>query len=447
MSTEAHSHLVRNSFGFTGARSRYARTLTPSESSILDRLLFLGFVAYLSTFVIEGPFRYYTAMLGVPSLIYFRDLIAVVSVMLCIVRHVASGGSVLYPPIVCLFMLLLHFLLGILLSGVGVGPAVFGLKIFWMFIYGLSLSEVVSTQFERFAKVLFFFFFVSVFGVIANKLLERFPWEGNVFETAFGAARATREWWAAGERRMPGLARASFDAATIIACSGALLVGWYRSALLKLLVAVLGFGAIYMTTSKGMMVSFMLMVIWLFLMPKAQKRTIGISIVAGLFLIQVLLPFAALALQVSPQAVYSAPGVLSSFADRIANTWPNAFALLDEPQFWLLGRGVGAIGVPQQFSEDYLRFNSGDNMFMYMFVTFGPLAFYYFGLAAITLLRNVCPIRKQGLTLVPFLIVGVGYSLTINMFEESFFTALLGWAIATAWLSRGAKGMSQVNSN
>lgn len=447
MNTEVHSRVVPNSLGLTGARSRYAQTLTPSEANILDRLLFLGFAAYLSTFVIEGPFRYYTAMVGVPSLIYFRDLIAVVSVMLCILRHVASGGSVLYPPIVCLFTLLLHFLLGILLSGVEVGPAIFGLKIFWMFIYGLSLSEVVNIQFERFAKVLFVFFFVSVFGVIANKLLERFPWEGNVFETAFGAARATREWWAAGERRMPGLARASFDAATVIACSGAVLVGWYRSALLKLLVVALGFGAIYMTTSKGMMVSFMLMAAWLFLVPKSQKHAIGICIVAGLFVVQVLLPFAALALQVSPQAVYSAPSVLSSFTDRIANTWPSAFALFDEPQFWLLGRGVGAIGVPQQFSENYWRFNSGDNMFMYMFVTFGPLAFYYFGLAAIALLKNVSPLRVQGLSLVPFLIVGVGYGLTINMFEESFFAALLGWAVATAWLSKGAKGMSQVYSS
>ena len=76
---------------------------------------------------------------------------------------------------------------------------------------------------------------------------------------------------------------------------------------------------------------------------------------------------------------------LSSMLDRASVMWPAAFQLIasdQNPLEWIFGRGLGGIGAAQAFFEP-LKVNSADNLFVFLYVTFG-LGALLFGVAILT---------------------------------------------------------------
>src|SRR5262249_5922156 len=110
-----------------------------------------------------------------------------------------------------------------------------------------------------------------------------------------------------------------------------------------------------------------------------------------------------------------------------------AFALLTEPGQILWGRGLGGIGVGQNFGE-WAKSDAADNLMVYLLVTFGMLGIAYvvaflFRFANYTVRGPrddlvLCCVR--GWTALWF-----GYGLTTNMIEEPMMNLTIGVVFGT----------------
>ena len=63
---------------------------------------------------------------------------------------------------------------------------------------------------------------------------------------------------------------------------------------------------------------------------------------------------------------------LSSMGDRAGQMWPEAFDLIrkdDNLGEWIFGRGLGGIGTAQSLFD--AKWNAGDNLFVFAYVTLG----------------------------------------------------------------------------
>jgi hypothetical protein len=129
--------------------------------------------------------------------------------------------------------------------------------------------------------------------------------------------------------------------------------------------------------------------------------------------------------------------------------WPRAAGLLVRPEHFIFGKGLGSIGVPQQFGPDQKLFNSADNLFVYLYVTFGIFGpAYLLFLAQRVLSTNVRTNEKKSdekkidatrFWNLGFLIITFGYGLTTNMFEQTFFCTLLGLLFGVIWMAERDK--------
>jgi O-antigen ligase len=117
-----------------------------------------------------------------------------------------------------------------------------------------------------------------------------------------------------------------------------------------------------------------------------------------------------------------------SFVERIQDMWPRAFDLFASPMQVLWGRGLGGIGTAQTFDE-WNRANAGDNLMVYVLVTFG-----IFGLAYIAIFLGVLFRFLESRTsddLIArmsrgWVIVWLSFGLTTNMLEEPMTNMVIG---------------------
>ncbi len=414
--------------------------LVDSKHKMGDALLFWSFFGMLSTFVIEGPLRYVLVTAGLPNAIYLRDGVAVICILFVFFRSLITRGWIESSLAIISYILLFHFLLALVFD-LALFQALFGFKVFMPLVFGVAISPILERNFSLLLLVMAFFFLISALGIFANYFIQKMPWEGVNYETAFGTVSGTKEWWIPGGiRRLPGLARASFDAAMVIGISGFACMLLCKNLLLRLSVAIIAFLAIYLTTTKGMSQAFLVIALWMLFKNKPILLTMGRLLVATLLTLAVALPSIVVFFDIghvfNQQDV---PSLLGSLWDRFSWMWPNAFDLMTEPAHYLFGKGLGSIGTPQSFGEGYRELNAADNIFVFVFVIFGSLSLLYLGYPAWRVLRS--PERSDSTVFcIGFLIISFGYGLTTNMLEQPFFSSLfgmvIGWALSSEHSSR-----------
>jgi hypothetical protein len=396
---------------------------------------------WMSTAVIEGPLRGGLSMIGLPNLLYARDLLVATTVAIALLLPLTTRAK--FPPglVLMTWVIAVHLCIGLLIEG-NLFQRLFGLKIFMPLLYGAALYPAIQQHQGLFRRAMTLFFLVSVGGVYANALLGEMPWANLSYDTAFGQVQTTREWWAAGGTpRLAGLARASFDAAMIIGLSGTVMLATTRSFWLRLMIAATGLTAITLTTSKGMVLAFAVVALWLVFSGRSTTSLrVGKWIVAGLLVVTCAVPavFMFISVQYHPTEI---PAVMSSLWDRFAWMWPNAYALLPDGYGPLLGVGPGGIGSGLDHPVELWVPNSGDSIFVYFYVTFGLLGVLYLVFPLFGLLREHADERRdpQAFVWVGLLVIAYGYGLSINMIEQPVFAAIFGLLYGAAFSGLSAR--------
>lgn len=385
--------------------------------------------------VFEGPLRFILASLELGNLIYLRDLVAISVILMGVYSLVVDRRSIMSPLVIGIYLLLLYGFASILFAETSVFSVLFGMKIFMVVLFGIAVADTLKGRVSTLRKWLYFFGIATVLGLLLNRILGRLPWEGIEYSTAFGTVNTTKEWWSAGERRNSGFARASYDAAMILGLVAALtlpVINKRRIILLGLLYSC----AVYLTTSKGMLLAMIILIVWLVAVPTQSRAIIGRLLVVTLLIPMIVLPLASCLYTFDLGLVDRVPQVFSSFAERIVSMWPRSCAILDQPYSMLFGSGLGSIGVPQQYTYQSHAMSSADNLFIYLYVIGGvPMGFSLIYLVIKILKTNNLQVFEQGATTACLLVMLI-YGLTTNMVEQVFFSLLAGILIARAWTAR-----------
>jgi hypothetical protein len=227
-------------------------------------------------------------------------------------------------------------------------------------------------------------FFIATAGVLIN-IMFRYPWVDASYEILGRQMVAARDWQAYGMQRLSGFTRASYTAAAQILICYVALEHRTKSLAMRTIYWSAGCAAIYYTTSKSPLLAMACLPIVYFLVGRiretkaARRRWAAIGIVAFWIALVFAGPFVALTYGPALYPAGTGAGAdYSSFADRVLNTWPNAMAMIDryDPVQWVFGRGLGSIGSPQQLAHPD-SYNPGDNLAIYLFITFGIASFIF----------------------------------------------------------------------
>jgi hypothetical protein len=411
------------------------------------RLLFLG--AYLFTLVFEGPVRMALTLLNIETLLYTRDLVALGTILWVSFKGYPDKNRFNVSALV-FFLILCHAILSWWI-GHPIASVLFGFKIFISFMFGVACSDLLLENERWVVRLAVFFLGMSAIGVFLNVVVGTYPWEGGEFESVLGVSKNSNIWWSGGERRLAGFARMSFSAAVIIGMCGVFVMAYVESYFLKIAAAALALPAIYITTSKGVILSFLFAGMVGFL-PKGWFRQRMTFWLIGFFALSAaVLPLWMSVVQLNPNLMRFVPSMLSSFVDRAAVTWPGALADLSNWYNVLVGQGVGGIGGSLRYGSEFYRYNPIDNLFLYFYWTYGIFGVAYYAASVLQIFR-IPQSERYGSALLAVGVLVFGYGVTAHQFEDAFvgivFGLLVGavpWA-AGAWRSVRKEGLQEAKA-
>ena len=349
-------------------------------TGLVDRMagfgLALAGVLYLTFDALGGPIRGVFGPIGLSSLIYLPALVAIPSLLANVLTRIADSQTAAMTLAVVAFVVLE------LIVSVALGrrpeAALFGLYVFMPALVMMALTQ--RRMQDRIVDFLVPLFFIAILGVVINYFVQ-FPWADASFEVMGRKMEATREWSAEGRSRIAGFSRASVAAAAQILIGYCAVEYRLRSPVWRGLCWVLGLAAIYITTSKSPFLAMAVLPVTYFVIGRARatgaaRRQLLANLLMAFWLLVIFAgPLISMAYgdRIYPNAVGTGR-TYSSLADRVLNTWPDAIASIDwrNPVSWLVGRGLGGIGGPAALFEP--PGNPGDNMAIYLFVTFGAVS-------------------------------------------------------------------------
>lgn len=401
----------------------------PKKSLPLPLLIMM---AYLTSLALEGPLRSLLSIARMENLLYVRDLVAVIVIVSA--SHFPSfghGSSSRGVVGMVVYVAICHALIG-LWVGNQIIPVLFAIKIFVAIVFGMAVAEHLKGNEKHLIRFLAGLFVISAIGVYLNAIVGAFPWEGMDYDTAFGSVKSTKIWWSGGERRLSGFTRANYSAASAIGLSGAFLAAYVENRPLKIFIFLIGMPAIYLTTSKGVIVSFFVVTVWSLIEVGSTRAKIGSWLVYAFAALAIGAPIVSGLISPSPDLVRTVVPSLSSFADRASVTWPDAFRQVDHWWQWFVGFGLGGVASPLKFGSDFNRFNPVDNMPLYFYLNFGMLGIiYYFYLIRRTV-RNYADVRQVrfGFGLMGAGMVVISYGITTQIMEDPISTIIFGLVVA-----------------
>lgn len=401
--------------------------LSTDREYVIDNLIFIIALAYLTSLTFEGPVRYLLNFAGLQSALYLRDVFAFITVAFVAIRSVNTARREQRTTLIIFYLLIIHLFIGIWL-GRSLFPALFAFKLFLATMFGTAAAASVHKH-KKYLPIIFTILFLSATaGVYLNKVLKTFPWEGEEFETAFGVVKTTTVWWSGGERRLSGFARASFSAASIIGIAGAFLMLHVKNFPARIFILALGAPAIYLTTSKGMLLSYL--VVGLLALSTKESGRARIPLAKTLIIIFAITAAAAPILSAliapNPILIRTVPSQLSSFMDRASVTWPMAVSYMSSWYNLLLGMGLGGAGGSLKYGPEYLKYNPIDNLFLYLFVNFGLAGSVYYIIITSRLIKATTSTFNTSAGIAGIAIAIYCYGITAHLFEDAFVSIILG---------------------
>jgi hypothetical protein len=397
-------------------------------SSAVELGLILGFVVFVGFTTVEAPLRYAFTLVGAPWLIYFRD-VAILLAMLALAcqqfwRHQLQPAFVVFA-----LLIFFHGIASFLLCGVPVA-VLMGMKTLLAALFG---AVFLPTLLKRKGYISLFFlalWLITAIGIIADYKGYAMPWKGMNATVGDYTVVINKKWNFEGEDRIGGFARDSVTAGMLAAFFGAYALLFSRSLLFRLAAGTATLALIYLTTSKGGVLAFLLTLIAC-LLPMQKSQLLNKVLLACAFAAMIFLPV------VLPNYLMpSSPAVLTSFFDRVERVWPSAWHNIDVHS-WIFGAGMGNIGVGQQ----YLRFegvDTADNLFVLAYGYFGLLSVLYLGVPFLAALRRKSPVDAVGRYAIITLIYIFAYGIVANVIEGSISAFMMASAFQALALRKTA---------
>lgn len=402
----------------------------PKKLSIASVVYWLTAI-FIAFIVLDGPFRYFLNKIGLVNLAYAPKVFFLLALpLLLIVRAKTNKGILVGLSIV---MLSLVWGMDNLPSA---KQALFGLWVLIPLLFGLLSARYIVSRAESYSNLFLIMFIIVVTGVFLNPILH-FPWVGQTLEIGGHAVVNSRQWNTYGVDRYAGFSRASFSAASQALIFAIWLVATKQSKLLKLLVWLIAGVAIAMTASKGPFGAWI--VLGMFFLTNAIWRSrlivrqTWVAVLSVILSLSVLLPLSTLYVKYYfSGASLTTQFLFSSFGQRLSWMWPDSLRLLRHPIEWIVGRGLGGIGAPQQYFEP-TRYLAADNLFVYLCVDLGlpgailVLSYPFFRIASAFL-------RERRMVLQFALLMAViTYGVVVNVIEDSLLSFIFALCIATGF--------------
>lgn len=398
----------------------------------MERLLTWCLGLYFTVYAFEGPVRYWLNLFGADQLIFARDLALLVPVIFMGVQQFLQRR--LHPAYaVYFFVVLLHG--AVMILNIGSFPAaVYGAKMLLTMLVGAVLAPQLL-QPSRPLTLWLTALWVSIFiGVLLDKYFVSFPWVG--LSTTIGDVQVdiSKDWDMEGDaKRAGGFLRSSIHAATVAPLFGLLLLLHLRNWGLRLFIALATIYIVYLTTQKGPMLAYIFVLAFILIRPRKPIPILR----AGLIFFTLL----AIALPVILPGYYmdeAGGGNFSnmSFNLRVEMMWPKAWDWIDRRGIFPFGVGLGGIsGAQLLYAKEW--FNAADNIFVFMYASFGVMSLVYLGLMLLAALRTPNQGTRADIHAMGILVFIMAYGCVLSMLEDQMASLFLGAGLC--WLGYESK--------
>lgn len=410
-----------------------------------ERLLWV----WIMFLVLDAPLRFLFISAGVPSAIYVKDMLIAALLMYVLLTGVLNGKT--SKTFLTMLAVMVYGMVVGFFGQLAPMQVLFGFKIFLSLLIGFVAVRNLGVERSFFIRM----FRVVVPVVLTGLALEIFydlPWKGLEYQ-AFGTSiEASRDWTMFGLPRLSGFGRASFETAAVLFSFIALYLGarvmeieprhWWSNKYENLLLTAAVAG-IVVTTSKAAILAVLFLFLFYAVFRLYRRCGSRVKLLCGMAL-KTTLCILFLYSVVPPVIAYVRPTALSehlitddlivlavtgSYVDRIENAWPIAYDLMSAPHHYASGRGIGGIGSPQLYFEAD-RYNSADNIWVYLFIDFGLFVLVAIALyLAYQLYRS--RLENRGTIFLYMLLISLfAFGATGNFVESPALTVSAGFLLA-----------------
>ena len=383
---------------------------------------------------LDGVIRYVLGSYGLSFLVYLPTALMVVFVVLHFLAHQRRDPQ--WISLVLLSLFGISGLLGMLNSG-SWSQTLFALYVFFPFFFGVQTGDLLyECKWAR--TIIVFLGVLFAFGVFLEVGRE-LPWKGFSYEIGGMEVQGSRIWRSIGLERLSGFSRYSFSIAILCMSFLVMLYGRVKPFLYFVLFVFIG-AAIVLTTTKGVILVWLLMLLLLVFVKPASALLYHIGLKWGLvltFVVGLTLPISTL------WVVYSlelddllSRIIFLSFEMRLGIVWPHAMESFTHFGDFIVGRGAGQMGVAQMM-YDQANYNPGDNMYLYLLVVFGLPSLLLLALFLYRLFKlNGTKGYVNYLFMALFIFV---YGIFANVMESAVLSYFLGSLIAVAFREKHTK--------
>ena len=397
----------------------------------MRRLFVTCLVLYLALYAFEGLARWGLYLVHLDAAILARDVLIAGPLLALLVRQaLANRIDPAYPAFAAL--ILVHGSIGVM-NLHAIIPVVYGAKLLMNLLFGMVAAPLLLKPSGRTTQIFVAIWLVSIAAIIADKAGANWPWTGLSANIGGLNVEVARDWEITDtlQRRAAGLARSSICMAMLLPVLGLVLCFRTRTLLLRVLLLAATGGAVFMTTQKGAFLAIVLVSLCVLLPGKMRLAALRLAC-PGFALACVAAPLATEGMLMNTNAggVFS----LSSFAMRVTDTWPRAFAWIHWNDIFPFGVGLGGIGGAQRLYAPTF-YNPSDNLFIFLYAFFGLFGVAYLlglGLAGLRT-RQPSSIAEPALAVLAFML---GYGVVLSMIEDQVSALCFGAVIGALWQRR-----------
>lgn len=389
-----------------------------------ERCVFLLIIVFLTFRVLDAPIRYYLMKLSLTPITLVPNILIICFLTISLLKLILTLQVDRKILLIALFFVYAA-IIGVIFIG-NFKQITYAFYVLLPLFWGMRSSRTFTDNFFKIKHLITILWALSVLGVFLS-VYYQFPWTDMTYDRFGTEVEGSREWAIQGFSRYAGFSRVSFEAASVIMILCLMLIVWHNNIVIKLIIWILSGFAIALTTTKGMIGTYLIVIFSLFIW---NWRKLRVALTVAIVLFVTILPlstkFITYNLGINDFILRI---IFLSFEDRLLNTWPEALLLLEKHGSFLLGRGMGGIGGPQTIFEPIIK-NPADNLFLYLFVIFGFSAFiiiYHILQKTIALINS----DNNALNSFYFLfwLTVFTFGLTANTIEAPLFGFLIGTAL------------------
>ncbi|MCO5948249.1 hypothetical protein [Mucilaginibacter flavidus] len=244
------------------------------------------------------------------------------------------------------------------------------IPLFFFYFFNYEVLDFIATK-----KTIFISLFLLCSAGIVYDYYFDFPWKGLASASIGGGnVDVSKDWTTGGIERIAGFSRSSYDAALAVMFFLILIICKYKNLVLIHIVFTIAFISIYLTTTKGCLVS-LAVVYFVYITNSFRERFKEFSLKTIVILLSALMIILPLGLLKDFEIPFFNN---QSFKDRIYNEWPFIMHQFKDFISYVLGLGIGDVGLGKQLYGNARLASPGDNFFIFLYSNLGLLAFVLF---------------------------------------------------------------------